>query len=160
MKPEELIESINKSLPGIIKETNQEDSPVSIKVDAKDIRKICQYLRDQEDFYFDQCSCVTGIDNGPEVGSMEIVYNLYSIVYDHHLMIKLELDRSNPQVDTISDIWKTADWLERETYDLLGIDFKDHPDQRRILLPKDWEGHPLRKDYKLQEYYHGVKVEY
>lgn len=160
MKPDELIAAINKALPGIILSTNEQDHPVSINLKAENIRKICKYLRDNESFYFDQCSCLTGVDNGPDSGTMEVIYNLYSIVYDHHLMIKIQIPREKPQVDTISDIWRTADWQERETFDLLGINFKGHPDQRRILLPKDWEGNPLRKDYKLQAYYHGVKVEY
>ena len=119
-------------------------------------------------------SCITGIDNGPEAGTMEIAYNLYSIPFNHHLMLKVILQRDKPEIDSISSIWKTADWLEREVFDMYGIVFKnhpdlrtmfksepkDHPDLRRILMPADWTGHPLRKDYKHQEYYRNIKVEY
>jgi NADH-quinone oxidoreductase subunit C len=105
-------------------------------------------------------SCVTGIDNGPETNTMEVAYNLYSIPFNNHLMIKATLPRDNPQVETVSTIWKTADWHEREAFDLFGIIFLNHPDLRRILLPADWEGHPLRKDYRHQEYYRNIKVEY
>ena len=82
---------------------------------------------------------------------MEVIYNLYSIPFDLHLMVKIKFDRETPLVPTVSDIWKTANWHEREIFDLLGIRFEGHPDLRRILLPSDWEGHPLRKDDILQE---------
>ncbi|MBC5775836.1 NADH-quinone oxidoreductase subunit C [Pontibacter sp. KCTC 32443] len=126
---------------------------------------VCLELHDNEQTYFDFLSCVTGIDNGPEAGTMEVAYNLYSIPYDHHLMLKVQVSRNAegepiPVVPTVSHIWRTADWHEREVFDLVGILFKDHPDMRRILCAADWEGHPLRRDYKLQDYYHGIKVPY
>jgi len=130
------------------------------------LAEVCLELHDNEQTYFDFLSCVTGIDNGPEAGTMEVAYNLYSIPYDHHLMLKVIVPRNTapeepiPTVPTVSHIWRTADWHEREIFDLLGIYFKDHPDMRRILCSADWEGHPLRKDYKLQDYYHGIKVPY
>jgi NADH-quinone oxidoreductase subunit C len=105
-------------------------------------------------------SCVTGIDNGTDAGTMEVVYNLYSIPYNHHLMIRVVLPRQKPEIESVSSIWKTADWHEREIFDMYGIHFLNHPDLRRILMPADWEGHPLRKDYKHQEYYRDIKVEY
>jgi NADH-quinone oxidoreductase subunit C len=133
-------------------------------VQPEQIADICLELHDNEQTYFDFLSCLTGTDNGPEAGTMEVVYNLYSIPYDHHLMLKVSLPRNNaisqpiPQVPTVSHIWRTADWHEREVFDMLGIYFKDHPDLRRILCAADWEGHPLRKDYQIQDYYHGIKV--
>ena len=105
-------------------------------------------------------SCVTAIDNGPEAKTMEVVYNLYSVPFNHHLAFKVTLPRENPEVDTVSHIWKTADWHEREAFDMFGIKFTNHPDLRRILMPADWEGHPLRKDYKQQEYYRDIKLDY
>ena len=119
-----------------------------------------EVLHADEQLYFDQLSCVTGIDNGPETGTMEVIYQLYSIAYNHHVTVKVQLNRDQPLVPSLTPIWKTADWHEREAYDLLGIHFENHPDLRRILLPADWEGHPLRKDYQHQEYYRGVKVAY
>jgi NADH-quinone oxidoreductase subunit C len=130
------------------------------------LAEVCLELHDNEQTYFDFLSCVTGIDNGPEAGTMEVAYHLYSIPYDHHLMLKVIVPRNTtpeepiPQVPTVSHIWRTADWHEREIFDLVGIYFKDHPDMRRILCSADWQGHPLRKDYKLQDYYHGIKVPY
>lgn len=91
---------------------------------------------------------------------MELVYNLYSIPYNHHIAIKVALDRNAPSVRTLSDIWRTANWHEREAFDLFGINFTDHPDLRRILLPADWEGFPLRKDYQHQDRYRNIKLNY
>jgi NADH-quinone oxidoreductase subunit C len=91
---------------------------------------------------------------------MEIAYNLYSIPFNQHLMLKVKLQREKPEIDSISHIWKTADWHEREIFDMYGIVFKNHPDLRRILMPADWVGHPLRKDYRHQEYYRNIKVDY
>ena len=107
---------------------------------------------------FDMLSCLTGIDNGPEINTMEVIYNLYSIPLERSLMVKVSLDRDSPEIQTVSNIWRTADWHERETYDLLGIIFVNHPDLRRILMPADWEGFPLRKDYKEPHEYRGMKT--
>jgi NADH-quinone oxidoreductase subunit C len=105
-------------------------------------------------------SCLTGIDNGPEAATMEVVYNLYSIPFNHHVALKVILPRENPVVDSVIDIWKTANWHERELFDMYGITVNGHPDMRRILMPADWEGYPLRKDYRQQEYYRDIKIEY
>lgn len=132
-----------------------------IKVNPSQLKEICKELYSNSTTYFDFLSSITGLDNGPEKDSFDIVYNLYSIPFDHSVTLKVTIPRGDEEaiVDTVSDIWRTANWQEREIYDMFGISFKDHPDLRRILLPEDWEGHPLRKDYKAQEYYHGIKVE-
>lgn len=138
---------------------------LNLEVDARNIREVCKELYTNEQTYFDYLNCITGIDNGEKVGTMEVIYNLTSIPFERQLMLKVTIPREGeegqlPQIPTISDIWRTANWHERETYDLLGIEFTGHPDMRRILLPQDWEGHPLRKDYEHQEKYHGIRVEY
>lgn len=136
-----------------------------LSVPAENLREICLFLRDCDKTYFDSLSCLTAIDNGQEAGTMEVNYNLYSIPFNLHLLLRVVVKRNAegealPAVPTVSDIWRTAGWHEREAYDLLGINFEGHPDLRRILLPHDWQGHPLRKDYTTQEYYHGMKVDY
>lgn len=137
-----------------------------LKVPANKIAEICNFLKANENCYFDSLSCLTGIDNGPETNTMNIVYNLYSIPYDFKLALKIEIQRNSndlnelPNVPTVSHIWHSANWSEREIFDLLGINFTSHPDLRRILLPSDWEGYPLRKDYQQQETYHGITVKY
>ena len=140
--------------------TDETATPKAIIVPASELISVCRQFHENPETYFDMLSCVTGLDNGPAAGTMEVAYNLYSIPFNLHLMIKVILDRSNPEVESLTSIWKGADWLERETYDMYGIKFINHPDLRRILNPADWEGYPLRKDYKHQETYHGIKVEY
>jgi NADH-quinone oxidoreductase subunit C len=135
-------------------------SPKAIKLSKDDLLNVMDTLYRNEATYFDMLSCVTGVDNGEQAATMEVVYNLYSIPFNHHLMIKVLLPREKPEIESVSHIWKTANWQEREIFDMYGIHFKNHPDLRRILMPADWEGHPLRKDYKHQEYYRGIKVEY
>lgn len=144
----------------VILRVDELSSPKSIQINPSDLLKVMSFLYENEQCYFDQLSCITGLDNGVEAASIEVIYNLYSIPYNHHLMVKVIMDREHPMVHSLTGIWKTADWHEREAYDLLGIQFEGHPDLRRILLPADWEGYPLRKDYQHQEYYRGVKVAY
>src|SRR5690606_15411364 len=140
--------------------TDESTTPKTVVVDAPSILKVCTTLQAEPSCYFDMLSCLTGLDNGPEAGTMEVIYNLYSIPFNTHLMLRVVVPRDNPEVPSVTKVYKTADWHEREAFDLFGIRFTGHPDLRRILLPADWEGYPLRKDYKHQEYYRGVKVEY
>ncbi len=157
---EEIKTSIIERFSGAIRGEDLNATPQALLVDSGYLVPVCEFLLSTEGLYFDSLSCITGIDNGPEKGTMEVVYNLYSIPYDHHLMMRVAMDRDNPSVDSLTGIWKTADWHEREIFDLLGIRFVNHPDLRRILLPNDWEGYPLRKDYQEQEKYHGMTVVY
>jgi NADH-quinone oxidoreductase subunit C len=133
-------------------------TPKALLVDPTQIQAICFYLRDNEKTFFDMLSCLTAIDNGPEANTMEVIYNLYSIPHEHSLMLKTTIDRVTCEIDTVEPVWRTADWHEREAYDLLGVTFKGHPDLRRILMAADWEGHPLRQDYVEPETYRGMKT--
>src|SRR3989337_2112519 len=133
--------------------------PKSIKISADDLLVVMDTLFRNETTYFDMLSCITGIDNGPQLATMEVVYNLFSIPFNQHLMVKVKLSREKPEIDSVNHLWKTANWHEREIFDMYGIHFNNHPDLRRILMPADWEGYPLRKDYKHQEYYRNIKIE-
>ena len=108
---------------------------------------------------FDLLSCISGVDypereEGPEI---EVVYHLDSTVNHHGLTIKVKLPRSDPRVASVEEIWRTADWHERETYDLVGVVFEGHHNLVRILCAEDWVGHPLRKDYEPPDSFHGIK---
>jgi len=124
---------------------------------------VCLFLRDHEETYFDFLSCISAVDNGVEAGSFSVVYHLASIPHQHQLTLKVTVENDRrldnlPVVPTLSGVWRTADWHEREAFDLMGIYFDGHPDLRRILLPEDWEGYPLRKDYEEAETYHGIAI--
>lgn len=129
------------------------------------IAEVCLELRNNPNTYFDFLSSITGVDYGFEAGRFGVVYHLASIPYQTQLILKVSVDNDRsldnlPTFPSITSVYRTADWHEREAYDLLGIFFENHPDLRRILLPDDWEGFPLRKDYKTAEYYKGIKVDF
>ncbi|MBC6410775.1 MAG: NADH-quinone oxidoreductase subunit C [Ekhidna sp.] len=160
MQFEEIKELINEHCPTAILSEDLASHPNTLEITKDSILPVCQLLHENEKTYFDALSCLTGLDNGSKAKTMEVIYNLYSIPYDLHLALKVILDREKPEIESVTSIWKAADWHERESYDLLGITFGNHPDLRRILLPADWEGHPLKKDYEEQEFYHDIKVKY
>lgn len=135
-------------------------SPKTIAVNPGSLVAVTRLLHADPSTYFDQLTCVTGIDNGVEAGTMEVIYHLYSIPFNVSLALRVTLPREKPEVETLCTVWKSANWLERETYDMLGISFTNHPDLRRILMPADWEGFPLRKDYQESERYREVKIKY
>jgi len=128
------------------------------------ITAVCRELRDNPATYFDFLSCLTGVDYGVEAGRFGVVYHLASIPYQTQLTLKIskEHDRAGdalPHFPSITPVYLAADWHEREAYDMTGIYFEGHPDLRRLLLPDDWEGFPLRKDYQTAEYYKGIKID-
>ena len=129
-----------------------------IRIAPAHAKEIGLFLRDETALQFDYCSCLSGMDYNN--GSLGVVYHLCSLVHKHSIVLKALCTKENPHVQSVSAVWGTANWHEREAFDLIGIVFDEHPDLRRILLPDDWEGHPLRKDYKVQEFYHGMKVPY
>ncbi len=124
---------------------------------------VCQALLSHPDLYFDFLSSVTAVDNSPSANTFDILYHLYSIPYNHHIVLKVVIPRGPESeltsIESVCSIWQGANWQEREIYDMFGILFNNHPDLRRVLLPEDWIGFPLRKDYQTQEFYHGIKVE-
>ncbi|MCK8490635.1 NADH-quinone oxidoreductase subunit C [Spirosoma sp. RP8] len=158
----EITDSLTAEFGDAIQANTQNLQPYLI-VPADRLVAICQFLRDDKRLFFDLLACITGIDNGLQVNTMEVVYNLTSIPYEHNLMLKVFVPRDTgssqlPSVPSVVSIWRTADWHEREAFDLVGIRFEGHPDLRRILLPTDWVGHPLRTDYQEEEQYHGIKT--
>lgn len=135
-----------------------------LQIAPDQLRDVAFFLRDTEGLYFDYLECLSGVDYGPKPGKIGAVYHLFSIPYQHALVLKCTVDRGTeeqlPVIPSVVEVWKTADWHEREAYDLIGIHFEGHPDLRRILMPADWPGHPLRKDYENPEFYHGIQSAY
>ncbi len=145
-----------------------------IEVSSDGFCAVAVFLRDDPGQRYDMLNCISGVDYlhvDPRKAAkatwqphVELVYHLSSTVLKHQLVLKILLPRWQddregelPEVPSVSQIWRTADWHEREVYDLMGIRFTGHADLRRILCPEDWVGHPLRKDYKPPEYYHGIR---
>ena len=118
--------------------------------------KIAKWLKSDEELFFDSLQCNTGMDLGE--GVLESRYNLHSMKHLHKVEIRIKVSAEKPDIPSVEQVWRVADWFERETYDMFGINFIGHRDLRRILLPDDWEGWPLRKDYEAQETYHGIVV--
>jgi NADH-quinone oxidoreductase subunit C len=130
----------------------------SIEIEANALRDVCLYLRDHPDYQFRVLQVISGVDY---VEHLEVCYMLANFDLNRSLEIILKVkikDRLNPSLETVSDIWPAANWQERECYDMIGVEFKNHPDHRRILCPDDWEGFPLRKDYVAAKYYNGMQV--
>jgi len=126
----------------------------SCTVAAAELPAVMQLLRDEPDLAFDFCMCITGVDypTGTKLkkqaaDKLAVVYHLYSYTHLHTFVVKTFVDRADPHVPTVSHVWPTANWHERETFDLFGVIFDGHPDLRRIMLPEEFEGHPCRKDY-------------
>lgn len=143
---------------GTVLSIDENSTPKALEIESEKVELVMALLKDDESSFCDLLSCLTAVDNGPEVNTMEVIYNLYSIPLEHSLMLKTTISREKPEIETISHLWKTADWHEREAYDLFGIIFNNHPDLRRILMPADWDGHPMLKDYQEPATYRGMKT--
>lgn len=120
---------------------------LTLFVPASRIRDVCEFLKGDAELQFNYLSDLTAVDRYPAEPRFEVVYQLYSIATRTRLRLKVKVGGAEPGVDSLSSLWPLANWFEREVYDLFGIRFHGHPDLRRILLPEDWLGHPLRKDY-------------
>jgi len=158
MQANEIFDKLKEEFgDSIIELIDEAPSDPFIKVEASKLFDICHTLRDNEDFLFDYLSCLGGMDYKEELG---VVYHLYSMNLKHHIVLKVSVPKDTPNVPTVEKIWRTADWHEREAYDMYGINFEGHHNLIRILCPYDWEGFPLRKDYKEPDEYNGMKVPY
>ncbi|GAB4371307.1 MAG: NADH-quinone oxidoreductase subunit C [Deltaproteobacteria bacterium] len=156
MDPKEIYNLLKGRFGDDILEHQEEGfSPSFAVVSPEKLPGIARFLRDEEVLSFDSLMCLSGVDYKERFA---VAYHLYSMTKRHTMGIKVFLPKETPSVPSVDAVWPAANFMERETYDLFGIDFPGSKDLRRILLPEDWEGHPLRKDYKYPEFYHGVKV--
>ena len=127
----------------------------AIELAPSDLLPVAMTLRDEPAFAFDFLQNVTAVD-WPRRDRIELVYHLWSYTHRHSLVLKVLVPRGAPRVPSLVSVWRAADWNEREQFDLFGVEFTDHPDLRRILMPEDWPGHPMRKDYVEAESYRGM----
>ena len=151
----ELVQKIQEKFPSEVVETREFRNEATVVVKPDRIVEIARFLRDDPDLEFDQLSDIFSIDNsvrssasGASGGErFEVVYLLNSIPKRHRLRLKAGLREDQSEIDSVYPVWRAAGFLEREVYDLMGIRFRNHPDLRRIFLPDDFDGHPLRKEY-------------
>lgn len=153
----------SETISGLIKQRFA-DAVVDIKLDVlqpwvqvkpEAIVEVSRFMRDEPSLAFDFLRMIAGLDYKEE---LELVYVLFSYTHQHEFKIKVRVPQDKPSVSTVESVWPAANWYEREAYDLLGFHFENHSDLRRLLLPDDWEGHPLRKDYKEKDQYGGVST--
>ena len=146
--------ALDAALPGAISGGHAEHNEPTLFIEPAHILAACRYLKDEQNFV--RLSAITAVDWLPADPRFEVVYLLHSLARNERLRLKCWISERDPYIDSVTAVWRTADWYEREVFDLFGVRFRNHPDLTRILMPSDWEGHPLRKDYPV----HGHKYTY
>ncbi|MFN3740349.1 MAG: NADH-quinone oxidoreductase subunit C [Thermodesulfovibrionales bacterium] len=153
MEPLQIAERLRERFPEDVREIKEFRDQVSVIVKRDHILDLLRFLKEEPDIQMDFLKDLTAVDwLGKKIPRFEVVYHLYSIKFRHILRLKAEVPEEDPVIDSVMPIYIGANWHERECYDMFGIQFRGHPDLRRILLPEDWEGYPLRKDYPLEGY--------
>jgi NADH-quinone oxidoreductase subunit C len=127
---------------------------LTLQIEPSKIVAVCEFLKREQSFV--RLSAVTALDWHPQEPRFEIVYHLHSLERNERLRLKCKVSGDDPEIDSVYPVWRGADWYEREVFDLFGVKFRNHPNLTRILMPSDWEGYPLRKDYPV----HGYKYSY
>jgi NADH-quinone oxidoreductase subunit C len=138
--------------PEVISQVIRFRGELTLEVRCQDLRPLAEFLAAEDDLAFRYMSDVTAVDRFPIEPRFELNYHLLSISHRQVLRLRVRLPGASPVVDSVVTVWPTANWHERETYDLFGIRFEGHPDLRRLLMPDGWEGYPLRKDYPVTGY--------
>ena len=153
MKFEEIVALLDTKTSG---KASVIEGKAIISVSPENWSEISFVLKNESKLNFDYLMCISAYDKGDNK-VYGAAYNFYSTVNNHYLEVRVEAE-DGISIPSVTGLWKTADWHEREAYDMMGLKFEGHPDLKRILLSDDWEGYPLRKNYKEPDYYHGVPV--
>ncbi len=151
----QVYEKIREKFPAAVEAVVEVPGDPFCVVKREALLDVCRYLRDDPETQFDLCSCVSGVDDTKDFW---VVWHLYSVPRNHRAVLKVRVPKDDATAPSTASLWRTADWHERETYDMYGIRFEGHPDLRRILLPEDWPGYPLRKDYEFPDEYQGIPL--
>ncbi len=144
-----VLEKLKERFGDAILETNEFRDELTVVVPKERIVEVCRFLKEDEELCFDLLADLCGIDMYTPVKRFGVIYNLYSLKNKHRIRLKVFTEEDDPKVPTVSSVWGTADWHEREAYDMFGIIFEGHPDLRRIYMPEEFEYYPLRKDFPL-----------
>ncbi len=143
------VRTLRERFPEGILSTTIVRHETTVLVPASEIVRVCRHLKEDPDLRYDFLSDLTAVDRFRDRPRFELVYHLYSLQFKRRIRLKIQLEEGEPAF-SVTSVWGTANWHEREVYDMFGIAFEGHPDLRRILMPEGWEGHPLRKDYPVQ----------
>lgn len=152
VRPDSILERLRAWDSAAIAASDEFRGELTITVARENLRRVCDFLRSHAEMQFTFLSDVTGVDRFPIEPRFELNYHLLSIPHRRSVRIKARVSGENPAIESVTSIWPTANWHEREIFDLFGVRFLGHPNLTRILLPEDWEGHPLRKDYPVEGY--------
>src|SRR5262245_23033684 len=158
MDAKELFASLEKQFPGKVGNFKGEAMEPCLNVESGAIVEICRFLRNSPGFRFEVLSDLTAVD-WPKEEKIQVVYHLYSYAQRHQIVLKVDLPRENPKIATVEEIWKVANWFEREVYDLFGVSFAGNTELRQIMLPEEWLGSQRRKDYVEQEEYDVISTQ-
>jgi NADH-quinone oxidoreductase subunit C len=151
--PSQIAAALQRAQPDWVSDITTALGETTVIVPREHVVAACEFLKRTPDYEFNFLSDLCGFDRGPEEEPrLEVNYHLFSTTKHHRLRLKVLLNEEDAHVPTVTTVWRTANWHERETYDLFGVIFDGHPDLRRILLPDDWQGHALRKDFPLRGY--------
>lgn len=137
-------------MPWAIQEGREERGELTLEIAADSVVEVCGRLKQEQKF--ERLSGVTAVDRHPGEPRFEVVYHVHSVERNQRVRLKCRLRGEAAEIDSVTGIWRSANWYEREVYDMFGIVFRNHPDLRRILMPDNWAGHPLRKDYPVGGY--------
>lgn len=146
------VAALRQAMPDAVLDARRFRDETTIIVDRAKIADVCNYLRDTSGLVYNFLSDISAVDYYPEYSRPErfgVSYHLLSMLYNRRLRVKVFVPEEEPEVPTVTSVWPAANWLEREIFDLMGINFAGHPDMRRLLMPEDWDGHPHRRDYPL-----------
>lgn len=149
MDNQTVLARIQVAFPDTISEVDQRHDDLKLRIPREQLVAVAGWLRDDAELQYSFLESVTGVDYLGREPRFEVVYHLFSFCHYHRLCLKVGAPEDDPQVPSLTGLFPTANWQEREAYDLLGISFSDHPALQRILMPDEWEGHPLRKDVPL-----------
>src|SRR4030042_3900119 len=150
MDLEVIVNKVKNNFPESVLEASTFRGENTLVLRAEDILPICRFLHDDPDLFFDYLTDLCGVDDYPHEPRFQVVYYLCAMKTRRRLRLTASLPGMVPRIASVVSVWKAANWLEREAFDMFGIIFLEHPDLRRILLTPDWDGHPLRKDYPLR----------
>jgi NADH-quinone oxidoreductase subunit C len=137
--------SLEAALPAAIVTGKYDRGELTLEIAPEEIVPVLRHFKTAGQY--ERLSAVTGVDRYPAEPRFEVVYHLHSVSRNARVRLKARVSGTNPEIDSVTPVYLSANWYERETFDLFGIRFLNHPDLRRIMMPEDWEGHPLRKDY-------------